>query len=322
MPKISIIIPCFNSSEFLPRCLESICKQTLQDIEILCIDDGSSDNTLQILERVAQSDNRFTIISLSQNCGAAAARNLGIHKSSSDFIAFVDSDDIVDPIFYETLYKAAESNPSIDIVRGNIKKYSLDGNIYLSETDSFSKIPDTIFYDFTIAIYKKSFILKNNIFFPENISICEDLFFVTKAISLTNFIISQKNVYYHYLVRQNSLSSKYYTDKIADEKLFYIRSLLKVLKSSSIPPEKQSILLAKLMIDCLNIGKSLLTGQRCTECAIESIKIYNLSFYKHIFLDFIKENYNIDIDLIEKKDIKKISFWLKREIIATIRKNI
>lgn len=76
------------------------------------------------------------------------------------------------------------------------------------------------------------------------------------------------------------------------------------------------------MIDCLNIGKSLLTGQRCTECAIESIKIYNLCFYKHIFLDFIKENSNIDIDLIEKKDIKKISFWLKREIIATIRKNI
>ena len=165
MPKISIIIPCFNSSEFLPRCLESICKQTLQDIEILCIDDGSSDNTPQILERFAQSDDRFTIISLSQNCGAAAARNLGIHKSSSDFIAFVDSDDIVDQTFYETLYKTAQSSPNIDIVRGSIKKYSLDGNVYISETDCFSRIPDTIFYDFTIAIYKKSFILKNNIFF-------------------------------------------------------------------------------------------------------------------------------------------------------------
>ena len=99
--KVSVIIPVYNAEKYLAECLDSIVCQTLSDIEIICVNDGSSDNSLSLLEAYSRKDNRFKIIN-QENSGPGVARNTGINVASGEYIFFVDSDDT---IFPETLEK-------------------------------------------------------------------------------------------------------------------------------------------------------------------------------------------------------------------------
>ena len=101
MSKVSVIIPVYNTEKFLRKCLDSVCNQTLQDIEIICINDCSTDGSLEILREYAGKDNRIKLIELFENGGAAKARNIGIDIAHGEYIGFVDSDDFVDLDFYE-----------------------------------------------------------------------------------------------------------------------------------------------------------------------------------------------------------------------------
>lgn len=101
-PKISVIIPIYNTAKYLPRCLDSILNNMYQNLEVICINDGSTDESAVILERYAAADSR--IISVNKaNAGVSAARNTGLDIATGDFIAFVDSDDWVHPQYFETL---------------------------------------------------------------------------------------------------------------------------------------------------------------------------------------------------------------------------
>jgi glycosyltransferase involved in cell wall biosynthesis len=91
-PTISIIIPVYNAEKYLNKCLESVINQTLKDIEIICINDGSTDNSLDILQKYAKQDNRFIIIN-QDSSGAGVARNAGLDKAQGEYLAFLDSDD-------------------------------------------------------------------------------------------------------------------------------------------------------------------------------------------------------------------------------------
>lgn len=118
MPKVSVIIPVYNTEKFLRKCLDSVCNQTLQDIEIICINDCSTDGSLEILREYARKDNRIKLIELLENCGAAKARNIGIDIAEGEYLGFIDSDDYIDLDFYENLYaKAIET--SADVVKGS-----------------------------------------------------------------------------------------------------------------------------------------------------------------------------------------------------------
>ena len=102
MVKISIIVPVYNVEKYLPECLESLIHQTLKDIEIICINDGSTDNSLSILKDYAKKDSRIRIIN-KENWGISAARNSGINTAMGDFLSFIDSDDWIDLDFFENL---------------------------------------------------------------------------------------------------------------------------------------------------------------------------------------------------------------------------
>ena len=107
MPKVSVIIPIYNTEKYLRKCLDSVCNQTLSDIEIICVNDCSTDNSLEILEEYASKDNRIKLIDFKENKGAAVARNAGIDEAKGEYIGFVDSDDFIDLDFYEKLYNKA-----------------------------------------------------------------------------------------------------------------------------------------------------------------------------------------------------------------------
>ena len=93
MPKVSVIIPVYNVEDYLRECLDSVINQTLKDIEIICIDDGSTDNSLEILKEYAQRDNRIFIIDR-ENRGVGKSRNEGIEKANGEFVCFIDPDDL------------------------------------------------------------------------------------------------------------------------------------------------------------------------------------------------------------------------------------
>ena len=93
MPKISVIVPVYNTADFLPKCLNSLCSQTLQDIEIICVNDGSEDNSLAVLKKFALKDKRIKIINSETNNGVSYARNKGLSSAKGEYISFMDSDD-------------------------------------------------------------------------------------------------------------------------------------------------------------------------------------------------------------------------------------
>ena len=103
MTKISIIIPVYNTEKYLRRCIESAINQTLKDIEIICIDDASTDNSLNILNEYATKDKRIKVIVFKKNNGVGRARNEALRIASGEFIGFIDSDDFVDEKYFEEL---------------------------------------------------------------------------------------------------------------------------------------------------------------------------------------------------------------------------
>ena len=107
MPKISIIVPVYNVEEYIGTCLKSLVEQTLEDIEIICINDGSTDNSIRIIQYFMQNDFRIKLINTSNN-GQGIARNIGIQNAKGEYIAFVDPDDWVDNDMYLKMYNQAQ----------------------------------------------------------------------------------------------------------------------------------------------------------------------------------------------------------------------
>ena len=112
MIKISVIVPVYNVENYLIQCLDSIINQTLKDIEIICVDDCSPDNSIEILEEYKNKDNRISIIRHSNNQGLGPARNTGLKHANGEYISFVDSDDYIDKNFLFYLYSTAKKYDS------------------------------------------------------------------------------------------------------------------------------------------------------------------------------------------------------------------
>lgn len=120
-PKVSILVPCYNVEHFLPQCLESLVSQTLKDIEIICINDGSTDATLDVIRRFQESDPRIEVIDKS-NSGYGASMNEGLLRARGEYIGITESDDFASPDMYRTLYKQALKH-DLDIVKSNFFNY-------------------------------------------------------------------------------------------------------------------------------------------------------------------------------------------------------
>ena len=210
MPKISIIIPIYNAENYLKRCLNSVINQTLKDIEIICINDCSKDNSLEILKKYSKKDNRIKIINLKENKGESKARNIGLDNTNSEYIAFLDNDDEIDLDFYEKLYNKAIKTNS-DIVKAGVDIINYDKKHQKDNLNELIKQNNSKLY-FThywwSAIYKSSLIKENNIKFLEKYEIGEDILFLNQAILNCKKLEIIDNTYYHYHKRENSTDSK------------------------------------------------------------------------------------------------------------------
>ena len=217
-PKVSIIVPVYNVEKYLRQCLESVINQTLKEIEIICIDDGSPDNCGAIIDEYAQKDTRIVAIH-KENGGYGSALNYGFSIAKGEYIGIVESDDWISHDMYEVLYKKA-TDTNADIVKGTFYSVLDSANDYKRINPNLPKLskygcftltqhPEILNMHTSLwsAIYKKE-LIQNKIKVVEDIKPYEDLLFATEAYVLAKSIcVVQEPLYYYRCDAQNSTNN-------------------------------------------------------------------------------------------------------------------
>ena len=222
-PKISIIIPVYDVEKYINKCLDSLVNQTLKELEFICINDGSVDNSLNILNSYADNDNRFIIIN-QNNQGQGIARNNGIKIAKGEYIAFVDPDDWLKETALETVYNFAVKN-NANVVQFNYSKYYDSSNTFkqidfsqkikkqhkldILKSNSYNKddIKEGLFYNLDLhifnRIYKRDFIISNQIKFAHTKN-GEDHLFANGVLLFADKIYFLNEYLYFYRTREDS----------------------------------------------------------------------------------------------------------------------
>lgn len=216
---VSIIVPVFNAQEYIERCIKSLIKQSINNLEIILVNDGSTDNSLRIMEEYKNIDNRIKIIN-KKNGGVSTARNTGLMYSNGKYVSFVDSDDWCEEDMFENMYKLAENN-NCDIISCGYIMDNKDGKeVYMYKTvkdiigvnnNDIGEIIHNSNASFSVAkLYKSKIIKKNNLKFNESLSIGEDAMFVCDyLLHIDSAGIIGKALYHYVRCNNESLSTKY-----------------------------------------------------------------------------------------------------------------
>ena len=214
-PKISVIVPVYNSEKYLEKCINSIRCQTYENLQIICVDDGSTDKSPEILKNFEKTDKRITVIK-QKNKGVGNARNTGLLEVSGDYVSFVDSDDWLLLTLYEDFVKTINHiNKPIDIFMFNVASYISGVNdikplLFYDKSDWVNHKDDYTIHTFrdcmrpfsrNMAIYNKiydaEFIKSNNLKFIENTKFEDNLFYASSMLRAKSIVFTEK-YYYKY----------------------------------------------------------------------------------------------------------------------------
>ena len=216
MAKITVIVPVYNMEKYIERCLKSLLSQTLEDIEIIVVNDGSTDRSKEIILDFLESQNNI-IYKEKENEGVAVARNYGLKAASGEYITFLDPDDYIEKDMYEKMYnKAKEEEEEADLVECDFyweypnKKKQDVGKVYLGKKDMLVNVRVMPWN----KLIKKSIIQDNNIRFPKGLKY-EDVEFTYKLVPYCNKVSFVKKPFVHYMQREDSASYSY-NEKVAD----------------------------------------------------------------------------------------------------------
>lgn len=244
---ISVVVPVYNVEKYLRACLESLLKQTYKDLEVIMINDGSTDASGGICDEYAEKYENFMVIH-KKNAGLGMARNTGLKHILGDYVTFLDSDDYLDQECIEILYKMLVKN-NVDMCKGGFRKITNSGNIILNreyndeifegEEAKTKLLPrmigsspaqhDSIEMCVCGALYNTKVIRKYNIEFPsERELISEDLVFNIDYMQFANGACTISDVGYNYRVNNNSLTTSYRSDRFESSKHFYLEMKCKL----------------------------------------------------------------------------------------------
>lgn len=253
---ISIIVPVYNTEKYLERCIQSILAQTYIDFELLLIDDGSTDSSGVICDQYAEQDSRVRVFH-KENGGVSSARNIGLDNASGEWIAFVDSDDWVQPKYIEDLF----TKDNADFVAN----YFVEGGKHITNNekspfeDKYYKgdeVRDYIgkyLYEMLNPVckrFKKSIIKRNNLRFKENISFGEDTIFVFSYLNKVKSIATTSSRYYYYNYTPNSLSQVHY--KWDEYRSFIDEIINAVNRVGNVYDYNVNPILSRILGNCIN----------------------------------------------------------------------
>lgn len=216
MPKISIIVPVYNVEKYIDKCLKSLTQQTLQDIEIIIVNDGSLDKSIDIIKKYVKQNPTKIKYYEKKNGGLSSARNYGLEYATGEYIAFLDSDDYVETNMYEEMYILAKKEKA-DMVECDFLweweygKKIFDKRREYKIKEEMMKKPRVVAWN---KIYKREILNKYKIRFPEGL-IYEDMEFFYKLLPHINKMSYLNKYFVHYTQREDSITNRQ-TEKIED----------------------------------------------------------------------------------------------------------
>lgn len=226
MIKVSIIVAVYNAEKYLERCMKSLLAQTLREIEIICVNDGSTDSSLEILEKYVEQDKRLHILSMPRNSGAAAARNCGIDIAQGKYVQIVDADDALESNALEMLFAKAEKS-QCDMCFFKLQLHNQEGakespgivgeyaEIYTGKEllGIFATNKEFFLYPWSV-LFRREFLNTNSLRY-KSLAIGEGGDMNSRALYLANRVIVDNGHYYHYYINNESIThstdSKFYS---------------------------------------------------------------------------------------------------------------
>lgn len=244
---ITVVVPIYNVEKYIKQCLDSLVNQTYKNLEIICVDDYGTDNSMDIVKEYANKDSRIKILKQSENRGQGEARNLGIDNASGEYIYFIDNDDFIDNDYIEKLVNVA-NRTNVDIVCNSaILKYFGDNNLknkFIKSPREYDlnkvlnwddKLLKTLPISACCKLYKTSMLKDNKIYFAGNRLKFEDFYFwyILKTKIRSIYIIFD-SVYYYRQRENSTMSVNKYNKNDCFDSLYIIELLYKYYKENNI----------------------------------------------------------------------------------------
>ena len=258
MAKISIVIPIYNLEQYVAKCVESCMNQTFGDIEIICVNDGSKDQSLSILNQLAAADHRIHVID-TPNQGVVRARETGIAQATSEYITFIDGDDYIAPDAMETLYNRAVQSDA-DIVNGVIVKLlPPDKRILISRGDRIQNQEEFIRTSFQnddfyspARLFRRTLFEQRTLLCPPEITHNEDVILVLSLAFNAKIIASCPAEVYFYIFRESSISNSF-SERQYQHVLAVRRMVWKIFRENGLWERHHSELLFFMMNALFNV---------------------------------------------------------------------
>lgn len=331
VPLVSIIVPVYNVEEYLRKCLDSIINQTLKDIEIICVNDGTKDNSVVILNEYAEKDSRVKIIH-KNNGGLSSARNEGMKHASADFIGFVDSDDWIEPDTYELAYKAMTKNdadlvcwytkiePEADLldnaIMAGIKEYHKINN------SGFYNISDDVLMNCTVTVWNKLFklsiIKQYEIVFPVGV-LYEDTEFFMKYVMACKTVFFIDRYLTHYLQRANSIMWKnsFGKKRLSVDRIKIMKSIYSFYAQYNKISEYRKTISRIMIYDCF-------FNECNNNTKLNQLNIfrYTARFMQKVDLTLLDDSNNILHDLKQRRYFRLFRFFNKSLSLKKVIKKV
>lgn len=292
-PKISIVVPIYNVENYLERSLNSLIKQTLTEIEIILVNDGSTDKSLEVCNKYAQIDSRILILDRS-NEGVSSARNAGITVARGKYIGFVDPDDWVEENMFEKMYESIiSSNAQIAMCEYIVERENQSPKVIKLSTNSTTLGREGIFQELILnmlapptlnsnsspimgsvwrVIIDRTFLIQHSIQFERNIPLMEDLIFILQCLIPCEKVIVLNMPLYHYLVRSRSAATRYRENFFELNKEVY-RIISSLLEHASLKEKCESRLSIRYIDMCLNCVVNEVNSKETMKKRIKKIKL-------------------------------------------------
>lgn len=280
---VSVIIPFYNVEDYIEECLKSVINQTYKNLEIICVDDSSPDNSYVIVNKYINIDNRIKLIRHKENLGLGGARNTGLQNANGKFVYFLDSDDYIDINYIETMVNFSK-NAEV-VVNNKATKIYEDGKTELIKNKdkfikySVLKFEQNMLNDMLTStwskLYNKDFLIKNNLFFPNYLKF-EDVYFLNILKTKLEKVVFVYDSNYYYRQRKTSIIGQYKIKNNQKDSIYIIESIYKYYKDNN--------LLDKYNVPFKWLYKFFRRQQNKQEFFIEVKKLLNS----------IKEDINID----------------------------